>query len=52
VGPDTPVVAMDRGTRDLLVKGAHVSVGATVGEGGALQARFVAVGRDGFEPPL
>ncbi len=52
VTPETPIVTMDRGTQTLLVKGAHVSVTATVGEGGALQARFAAVGKDGYEPPL
>ncbi len=52
VTPNTPIMTMDWGTHALLTKGAHVSVRAAVGDGGALQARFVVVGKDGYEPPL
>ncbi len=52
VDPETPIVAMERASHDVLTPGAHASVSATVLDDGKLRARFVAVGKNGFEPPI
>ena len=53
VPPGTPIVALEPGGPDLLRKDAHLFVpNAGRIEGDALTAELVAVGKDGFVPPM
>jgi hypothetical protein len=52
VPPGTPVVKMEPGDRSLLKPGAHVFVIVSQGEGGALTAERVTVGKNGVVPPM
>jgi hypothetical protein len=53
VPPGTPVVRLEPGDAGLLEQGATVFVpNAEKGPGDTLSAEFVAVGKDGYAPPL
>jgi hypothetical protein len=53
VPPGTPVVKLEPGDEGLLKKGASVFVpNAEKGPGDTLTAELVAVGRDGYAPPM
>jgi hypothetical protein len=51
VGPHTPVVTLEPGTRAMLISGAHVVVfGAS--DAGVVQAKRIIVGENGTVPPM
>jgi hypothetical protein len=52
VPPDVPVVALEVGSRAMLVPGAHVFVIANKAGDGTISAARVTVGKDGLEPPM
>lgn len=52
VPPDVPVITYEPGSRDQLVKGAHVIVSAVKGADGSLVSHAVQVGKDGLVPPM
>ena len=53
IPPGTPVIRLEPGDASLLKKGASVFVpNAEKGPGDTLSAELVAVGEDGFEPPM
>jgi hypothetical protein len=52
VSPETPIVAYEPGSRELLVPSAHVIVFATEGPGKTLTATRIAVGKDHLVPPM
>ncbi len=53
VVPDNaPIVTMEPAGHAVLASGAHVMVSATAAADHEAQARFVVVGKDGYEPPL
>lgn len=53
IPPGTPVVRLEPGDAGLLTKGATVFVpNAEKGPGDALSAEMIAVGKDGYAPPL
>ncbi|KGM33950.1 DUF5666 domain-containing protein [Inquilinus limosus] len=52
VPPDVPVITYEPGSRDQLVKGAHVIVSAVKADDGSLVSHAVQVGKDGLVPPM
>jgi hypothetical protein len=52
VPPDAPIVSLAPATRADLKLGAGVVVNVTKGEGGALTAVSVTMGREGVDPPM
>ena len=52
VPQDTPVVTYEPGSRELLVKGAHVILFGTEAEDGKITATRIAVGKNGLVPPM
>jgi hypothetical protein len=52
VPPGTPVVTYEPATRVMLVAGAHVILFGTEGDGGAITATRISVGKDGMVPPM
>jgi hypothetical protein len=52
VPPGTPVVTYEPATRAMLVAGAHVILFGTEGDGGAITATRISVGKDGLVPPM
>jgi hypothetical protein len=52
VPPETPIVTYEPATRAMLVAGAHVIVMGTEGDGGAITATRISVGKDGLVPPM
>ena len=52
VPPGAPVVMFAPGDKAMVVLGAHVIVQAQAGDGGALRAERVTVGKDGLVPPM
>jgi hypothetical protein len=49
---ETPVVTYEPATRAMLVPGAHVILFGTEGDGGAITATRISVGKDGLVPPM
>jgi hypothetical protein len=52
VPPGTPIVTYEPATRAMLVAGAHVILFGTEGDGGAITATRISVGKDGLVPPM
>jgi hypothetical protein len=52
VPPDVPVITYEPGSRDQLVKGAHVIVSAVKTDDGSLVSHAVQVGKNGLVPPM
>jgi hypothetical protein len=52
VPPETPIVTYEPATRAMLVAGAHVILFGTEGDGGAITATRISVGKDGLVPPM
>ncbi|HEY4371810.1 MAG TPA: hypothetical protein VGN52_07785 [Burkholderiales bacterium] len=52
VPPNTPVVTFEPGDKSMLKAGAKVFIGAQKAADGSLSAGRVAVGKDGFTPPM
>jgi hypothetical protein len=52
VPPAAPVVTFQPGSREMVVPGAHVMLGATVRPDGTLAATRMSVGKDGLVPPM
>jgi hypothetical protein len=53
VPPNTPIVAVARGSKDDIKPGAHILiVGATKQADGSLTTPAIYVGRDGVVPPM
>jgi hypothetical protein len=52
IGRDIRILKMELGSRDLLVKGANVFIGANTGDSGKPIAAFIMVGIDGVKPGL
>ena len=52
VAKNVPVMRMGLGGKKLLKPGAHVSIRARKGKGGAITAIRILVGKDGFAPPF
>ncbi len=52
VPPGVPVITYEPGSRDQLVKGAHVIVSAVKADDGSLVSHAVQVGKDGLVPPM
>jgi hypothetical protein len=52
VPPGTPIVTYEPATRAMLVAGAHVILFGTEGDGGAIAATRISVGKDGLVPPM
>jgi hypothetical protein len=52
IGRDVKILKMQLGTRDLLVKGANVFIGASKGSSGEQVAAFIMVGIGGVTPGL
>lgn len=52
VPPNTPVVTFEPGDKAMLKPGAKVFIGAQKAADGSLSAGRVAVGKDGFTPPM